>query len=75
MKKYTEDSRKEFDATKQFDEYYYKKCKEIDRDIFHESDLFESDEFRPFLGPVLKFIYYYKRGYEGTYPEKKGSKP
>ena len=64
VKEYTEGSRKEFEATKQFNEYYYKKFNLIDHDIFHENDMYESKEFAPFLVPILNFISYYSREYE-----------
>ena len=69
-KEYTEGARKEFETSKHFSERYYKKCKYLDRDIFHESYLTASEEFAPFLVPILDFIFYYEKEYEGARPKE-----
>ncbi len=69
-KEYTEGARKEFETSKHFSERYYKKCKYLDRDIFHESYLTASEEFKPFLPPILNFIFYYEKEYEGARPKE-----
>ena len=69
VKEYAEGARKEFGTTRRLSEYYYKKCKYLDRDIFHESYLVASKEFQPFLPPIMDFIFYYEREYEGARPK------
>ena len=64
VKEYTEGARKKFETSKRFSKYYYKKCKYLDRDIFHESYLIGSKEFSPFIVPIVNFISYYSREYE-----------